>query len=65
MSEKTYKGGCFCGAVQLFVTGDPVSHSLDPQLWFPRPRFGTNSLVTFSASKISFSCKFIGCDSGQ
>ena len=24
MSEKTYKGSCFCGAVQLSVTGDPV-----------------------------------------
>ncbi len=24
MSEKTYKGSCFCGAVQFSVTGDPV-----------------------------------------
>src|ERR1700722_10243976 len=24
-SEKTYKGGCFCGAVELTVTGEPVA----------------------------------------
>ena len=23
--EKTYKGGCFCGAVSLLVTGEPVA----------------------------------------
>jgi hypothetical protein len=24
MSDKTYKGSCFCGAVQLEVTGEPA-----------------------------------------
>jgi hypothetical protein len=25
MNEKTYKGSCFCGAVELTVTGDPAA----------------------------------------
>ena len=30
MSENTYNGSCFCGAVQLTVTGPPRSYGLLP-----------------------------------
>ena len=41
MSDKTYKGSCFCGAVQLEVTGDPAGmgycHCGDCRSWAAAP----------------------------
>ena len=45
MSENnTYKGSCFCGAVQLTVSGDPLGmgycHCGDCRLWLAAPVHG-------------------------
>ncbi len=41
MSEKTYQGSCFCGAVQLAVSGEPVAmgfcHCGDCRSWAAAP----------------------------
>jgi len=41
MSEKTYTGGCFCGGVQLEVTGEPAGmgycHCGDCRSWAAAP----------------------------
>jgi len=40
-NEKTYKGSCFCGAVQFTVTGEPAAagycHCSDCRLWSAGP----------------------------
>lgn len=41
MSDNSYKGSCFCGAVQLTVKGEPLGmgycHCRDCQLWSAGP----------------------------
>ena len=41
MSEETYKGSCFCGAVELSVSGEPVvmgyCHCSSCRLWSASP----------------------------
>lgn len=41
MSDKTYKGSCFCGAVALEVTGEPIAsgycHCGDCRSWSASP----------------------------
>jgi hypothetical protein len=42
--EKTYKGGCFCGAVTLVATGEPVTmgycHCQSCRQWSAAPVTG-------------------------
>jgi hypothetical protein len=55
-SEKTYKGGCFCGAVELTVTGEPVAagfcHCTSCRQWSAGP-VNAFSLWKPSAVKIT------------